>query len=97
MTDPFKFLRGAMLDKIIANSSNIQCILVSCIPAFKHLFRPVVQYKDIQTRFVFLLRCVTFKPGNGNLNLSVLGQHSFVSFDQFRVDIEGYYIQFDYV
>lgn len=65
--------------------------------SFKRLFRPVVQYKDIQTRFVFPLRCATFKPGNGTLKLSVLGQHSFVSFDQFRVDIEGYYIQSDYV
>lgn len=33
VANPFKILLGAMFDKIIANSSNIQCILVSCIPA----------------------------------------------------------------
>ena len=61
--------------------------------SFKHLLGPVVQYKDIQTSLVFLLRRVTFKPGKWN---SVLGQHSLVSLNQFRVDIEGYYyVQFD--
>lgn len=66
MANPFKFLLGAMLDKIIANFLQYTVHSGQLHTSVKHLLGLVVQYKDIQTSFVFLLRRMTFKPGKWN-------------------------------
>ncbi len=61
VANPLKFLLGAMLDKMIANFLQYTVHSGQLHTSLKHLLGPVVQYKDIQTSFVFLLGHVTFR------------------------------------
>ena len=88
MTALFKSLLGAMLQiKFLSYTVHSGQLHTSV----KHLLGTVIQYKDIQTHFVFLLRKMEL------LSYQCLDDTCLFHSNQFRVDLEGYYIQFDYV